>query len=122
MLKGFQLTCFIKALEKNFDIPETVFTNFHISDHLKSFDSDTNYIGLMISSVKYQDKWYHDGKQHTFLSHTIRRQRRQKRYARKTHDSWYQWTRQKYATTEPVPVQVITGSGKVAFNFFDFFL
>jgi len=87
------------------DIPETIFTNFHISDHLESFDSETDYIGLMISSVKYQDKWYHDGKQHNYLTHSIRK-RRQKRYARKTKDTWRQWVRQKYiTTTEAVSIE-----------------
>ena len=80
------------------DIPETVFTNFHISDHLQSFDSETDYIGLMISSVKYQDRWYHDGKRHNFLVHSSG-QRRQKRYARKTMDTWRNWVRPKYMTT-----------------------
>ena len=52
------------ALDRNEDVPEQTFTNFYISEYLKSFDSETDYIGLMISSVKYENKWYHDGRKH----------------------------------------------------------
>ena len=100
------------------DIPETVFTNFHISNHLESFDSETDYIGLMISSVKYQDKWYHDGKRHTFLSRISRdRQRRQKRYARKTKDTWQGSVKHNYVSTPEAVYthQTNTESGKASF-------
>ena len=54
----------VQALGRNGDVPETTFTNFHISEYLKSFDSETNYIGLMITNVKYDNEWYHDGRKH----------------------------------------------------------
>ena len=44
----------------------------------------------MISSVKYQNSWFHDGNQHKFLRPS-RRQRRQRRYARKPADTWRNW-------------------------------
>lgn len=60
------------ALERNEDIPETTFTNFHIAEYLRSFDSETDYIGLMISNVKYQNKWYHDGRKHNYIRKGLR--------------------------------------------------
>ena len=55
---------YFKALDRNEDVPEQTFTNFHISEYLNSFDSEKDYIGLMITSVKYDNKWYHDGRKH----------------------------------------------------------
>ena len=59
----------MKALPRNEDDPETTFTNFHVSEYLQAFDSETDYIGLMISDVKYANEWYHDGRIHTNISH-----------------------------------------------------
>ena len=61
---SFSIKIFHQALERNADVPETTFTNFHISEYLESFDSETDYIGLMIASVKYKNEWYHDGRKH----------------------------------------------------------
>jgi len=60
------------ALDHNEDVPEQTFTNFHISEYLNSFDSETDYIGLMIASVKYNNKWYHDGRKHKNISKAYR--------------------------------------------------
>ena len=90
----------ISALGSNDDVPETTFTDFHVSDHLKSFDSETDYIGLMIADVKYENKWYHDGRKHHDLTYIKpNNKRRQKRYARKTQNTWGKWTRQDQTTT-----------------------
>ena len=48
----------------------------------------------MIVNVKYDDKWYHDGRKHTTLSFKKPFDRhRHRRYARKTNDTWRKWTR-----------------------------
>ena len=84
------------ALDSNDDVPETTFVDFHISDHLVSFDSETDYIGLMIADVKFQNKWYHDGRKHKFMSFNKPNQmHRQKRYARRTQNTWRKWTKRK---------------------------
>ena len=62
------LNLFNLALDRNEDVPETTFTNFHISEYLQAFDSEKDYIGLMISSVKYNNIWYNDGRRHKNLS------------------------------------------------------
>lgn len=56
------------AIGSNQEIPETIFRKFHISEYLESFDSETDYIGLMISNVKYRNKWYFDGRKHSYVS------------------------------------------------------
>ena len=48
------------AFGQHGDVPETTFLRFYIEDYLESFDSETDYIGLMISNVKFRNKWYHD--------------------------------------------------------------
>ena len=60
---------FFIALGRNEDVPETTFTNFHVSDYLEAFDSETDYIGLMIEGVKFENKWYNDGRIHSNISH-----------------------------------------------------
>ena len=62
---------FYIALGRNDDVPETTFTNFHVSDYLEAFDSETDYIGLMIEGVKFENKWYHDGRIHNNISHGL---------------------------------------------------
>ena len=59
---------YFQALDRNEDVPEQTFTDFHVSEYLESFDSETDYIGLMIASVKYQNEWYHDGRKHENIS------------------------------------------------------
>ena len=112
-------------------MPETTFTEFYVSDYLKSFDSETDYIGLMITDLKYKNKWYHDGRKHHFVSYSKPNGRnRQKRSAIKNQSSWDQllalaasWTKRNQATTSyrttprttpykttPRPLEIETGT------------
>ena len=63
---------YFQALDRNEDVPEQTFTDFHVSEYLESFDSETDYIGLMIASVKYQNEWYHDGRKHEHIRKSFR--------------------------------------------------
>ena len=67
MLNGFS------ALQRNADVPEITFTNFHVSEYLKSFDSEKDYIGLMIAGVKFENNWYHNGKIHENIREGFKR-------------------------------------------------
>ena len=80
------------ALGKHGDVPETTFLRFHIADYLDSFDSETDYIGLMISNVKFRNKWFHDARRHKYIrlrNSNVRR--RNKRNARKSENLWDRW-------------------------------
>ena len=95
------------AFGQHGDVPETTFLRFHIADYLDSFDSETDYIGLMISNVKFRNKWSHDARRHKFISfrnsNGNRRQKRYAAYARKTQDTWQTWRKRIQAPTTTNP-------------------